>query len=103
MRKFLLIIGVCAFLLTGCSGGPPRSLRKTADEAMKIFFVEQANEYEFSTGAEMIDNYQLSETEWCLAYEGGETLHTATIWEKDSDEWRRVELRNFTEDCNWSH
>ena len=104
MRKTtLLIFGICIVFLTGCSGVPPRSLRYTADNAMNTFFVELANEYEVYSGAEMVDFYQISETEWCLAYTGGESLHTATIWKNESDGWQRIELRNYTDNCGWAH
>lgn len=97
----ILLMGV--LFLSGCSG-PPRSLQKTAERAVEIQNAElsDVNNMAFLGEPKLIDKYQVSETEWCLAHEVGDGIYFASLWREVDSTWQQVELRYNEPTCDWA-
>ena len=92
-----------ALILSGCSGLPMR-LKSTADQSMLYLSAEISIVNEsFNIMDPLITGMrQISEDKWCLIYEVGHEFPYSSLWEKQGQQWVRVELRPYEETCNWA-
>ena len=99
--KFLCLLSL--IFLVACSGIPIR-LNRTADESMRVLNAEMAVAIEGNNHLHPVltDTYQISEEKWCLTYELGPEFSFSSLWEKQEQDWVRLELRPYVDNCNWA-
>lgn len=88
--------------LVGCSG-PPMKLKNTAEKAIVLLNSELSNVNEFSQIKEptIVEELQISDTEWCLVHQITSDIFFASTWRKVESEWEQVELKPYVDNCNW--
>ena len=102
MKKIIFLVLVNLILLSGCSGMPYR-LKKTAENYMLRFISENASITEENLYLEplLVDQFEVSDNQFCLTYEIGHLIRISTLWEKQDREWERIEIQPYTDNCNW--
>ena len=102
-KKFWILFIAMALILSGCSGLPMR-LKSTADQSMLYLSAEISivDESFKLMDPLIIDQRQISEDKWCLTYEVGHEFPYSSLWEKHEQNWVRVELRPYEENCRWA-
>lgn len=99
--KIIQWIAIISILfLSSCSGIPMR-LKSTADQSMK-FLVAGMTPLEGFLEPVLVDQHQLAEELWCLAYEIGPDYFFSSKWEKQENQWVRTELQPFVDNCDWA-
>ncbi len=104
MKKVITLTFIFSlFFLVGCSG-PPMKLKKTAEKAIVLLNSELSNVNEFSQINEptIVEELQISDTEWCLVHQITSDIFFASTWRKVESEWEQVELNPYVDDCNWA-
>jgi hypothetical protein len=79
-------------------------LKKTAEKAIVLLNSELSNVNEFSQINEptIVEELQISDTEWCLVHQITSDIFFASTWRKVESEWEQVELNPYVDDCNWA-
>ena len=96
--RFVTIFSL--IVLVGCSGVPMR-LKSTGERSMK-FLVAGMTPLEGFLEPVLVDQHQLAEELWCLAYEIGPDHFFSSKWEKQENQWVRTELQPYVENCDWA-
>jgi len=97
--RFITIFSI--IILVGCTGVPMR-LKSTADRSMKFLAVGMTPHDVFLEPV-LVDQHQMAEERWCLAYEIGLDFFFSSRWEKQENQWVRTELQPYVENCDWAH
>jgi len=79
-------------------------LKKTAEKAIVLLNSELSNVNEFSQINEptIVEELQISDTEWCLVHQITSDIFFASTWRKVESEWEQVELQPYVDNCNWA-
>lgn len=99
--KIIRFISIFSFItLVGCSGVPMR-LKSTAERSMK-FLADGMTPHVVYLEPILVDQHQMAEERWCLAYEIGLDFCFSSRWEKQDNQWVRTELQPYVENCDWA-
>ena len=100
MKLFILVAALSIFFLSSCSGLPLR-LQSAADQSMEYLLAEMAT-HEIFLEPVIVEQYQITDEQWCLTYQLGLNFYFSSMWEKQDYNWIRTELRSYTANCNWA-
>lgn len=104
MKKLMTLTFLLSLIfLVGCSG-PPLKLKKTAEKAIVLLNSELSNVNEFAqiNDPTIVEELQISDTEWCLVHQITSDIFFASTWQKVDSNWEQVELQPYVDNCNWA-
>ena len=104
MHKIIFLIIINLILISGCTGLPLR-LKGTADQSMFLLNQEMDSAIESMNYhlPRMTAAYQIGENQWCLIYELGPEFYFSSLWEKQVQDWKQIEIRPYVDNCDWAH
>jgi len=87
--------------LAGCSG-PPMKLKRTAEKAIVILNSELSNVNEFAqiNDPTIVEELQISDTEWCLVHQITTDIFFTSTWRKSGSNWEQIELKPYVDNCS---
>lgn len=101
-KKPLIFLVFLLMFLVGCSPIPLK-LKRTSENAIKLLNSELSNVNEFSQMNEptIVDTLQISETDWCLVHQITKDVYFASHWQKEGNDWQKVEVHPYVDNCDW--
>ncbi len=100
LKVVIIISFLILTLLVGCTGVPIR-LKSTADKSMRFLSAEMATHKMFLEPV-LVDQFQITDDLWCLTYEIGPDYFFSSRWVKQENEWIKIELQPYVENCAWA-
>lgn len=92
---------MAATLLSGCDGVPLR-LKNTADKEM-FKLANWHPGYGFYAKPVLLDQKNIDDDNWCLAYELSERYSFASLWQKQDQNWVQMKLIPNKNSCDGVH
>lgn len=93
---------MAATLLSGCDGGVPLRLKKTADQEM-FKLANWLPGYSFYAKPVLLDQKYIDDDNWCLAYELSDRYSFASLWQKQDQNWVQMKLIPNKNSCDGVH